>query len=131
MFFLKKAKVLVLALLVTFSITFSALIPPVQAAPIVPSTNNYPFTYDPDFNTNNPNCWQVGLIGPYPRQSQNLPEGYWYPNTAFDSAWFPNNYAIVGGDGKAILRAYSTYNLLWSVMCSPDLWWAILNITPL
>ncbi|MCQ5362134.1 MAG: hypothetical protein NO482_01750 [Candidatus Methanomethylicia archaeon] len=73
----------------------------------------------------------MGLIGPYPRQSQNLPEGYWYPNTAFDSAWFPNNYAIVGSDGKAILRAYSTYNLLRSVMCSPDLWWAILNITPL
>ncbi|MBC7113229.1 MAG: hypothetical protein H5T34_04315 [Candidatus Methanomethyliales bacterium] len=77
------------------------------------STNNYPYVYDPEFNTNNPNCWQVGLIGPYPRQSQNLPEGYWYPNTAFDSAWFPNNYAIVGGDGKVTLRAYSTYDLLW------------------
>lgn len=110
---LGKTKVFALALLVVLSFTASAFMPTVSAAPTVPSTNNYPFTYDPDFNTNNPNCWQVGLIGPYPRQSQNLPEGYWYPNTAFDSAWFPNNYAIVGSNGKAILHAYSTYDLTW------------------
>lgn len=107
-----KIGTVLLALVVALSVVAPALTP-VSAAPTVPSTNNYPYVYDPDFNTYNSNCWQVGIIGSYPRQSQNLPEGYWYPNTAFDSAWFPNNYAVVGSDGKAILRAYSTYDLLW------------------
>lgn len=101
-----------LALVIVLSVIAPTLTP-VSAAPTVPSTNNYPYVYDPEFNTQNPNCWQVGLIGSYPRQSQTLPDGYWYPNTNFDSAWFPNNYAVVGGDGKATLRAYSTYDLLW------------------
>lgn len=109
---LEKISVLALVLLVTFSFTLPAL-PTVSAAPTVPSTNNYPYIYDPEFNTNNPSCWQVGIVGPYPRTGQNLPEGYWYPNTAFDSAWFPNNYAIVTGNGSAILRAYSTYDMWW------------------
>lgn len=114
---LEKLKVSMLVLALLIVVTSTALTPAVSAAPTVPSTNNYPYVYDPDFNSRNPDYWQVGLVGSYPRQSQNLPEGYWYPNTAFDSAWFENNYAVigtpVGNSGTVTLRAHSEYDLTW------------------
>lgn len=107
---LEKSQMLILPLMVAVSIIVSSFAPAVLAAPTVPSTNNYPYTYDPFFNTRNSNCWQAG---PNPRSPQNLPEGYWYPNVNFDSAWFGQNYARVQGDGKAYLYSVSTYDLLW------------------
>lgn len=105
-----------LALVIAFSVVAPALTP-VSAAPTVPSTNNYIFVYDPQITTRNDNYWQVGYIGSKPRPNQNLPDGYWYPNTAFDSAWFDNTYAYVGApqgySATATLRAKSTYDLLW------------------
>ncbi|MBC7120975.1 MAG: hypothetical protein H5T33_05275 [Candidatus Methanosuratus sp.] len=109
---LKKISGILLVLLVAFSFTLTASTPKVSAAPTVPATNNYPYPYDPELSTYHPDYWQVGLIGPYPRASQNLPDGYWYPNTAFDSAWFPNNYAVLNG-GTATLRAFSDYDMWW------------------
>jgi len=98
-----------LALVIAFSVVAPALTP-VSAAPTVPSTNNYPFVYDPQITTRHPSYYYVGSN---PRPSQNLPDGYWYPNVNFDSSWFGVNYAFIGSDGKAYLKAYSNYDLWW------------------
>lgn len=103
-------KALPLVSIVLLILAVATFTPSVSSAPTVPSANNYPFTYDPSFNTLNSNCWIVGANG---RASQNLPDGYWYPNTAFDSSWFGQNYAYISSYGYASLFAYSTYDLLW------------------
>ena len=112
----EKAKVLVLALLITFSITAPALISPVQAAPTVPSTNYYPYLYDTEF-TNPQNPSQCLF---YSRTPQNLPDGSWYPNLNFDADWFGTNFAGYDlGNGKVpqgtvTLSAYSYYDMFWN-----------------